>query len=85
MIMFMMMIIIILMTLMDDDDHSLTQDLTLLCRAEGSPPPQTVWIKDDVILRDGESSSLRIEEDSLYIRKSHLSDLYRILWISIFC
>ena len=48
---------------------NLTQELTLTCQAEGRPAPETVWFKDDVILRNGESPSFRIEDESIFIRK----------------
>ena len=59
---------------------NLTQELTLTCQAQGSPAPETVWFKDDVILRDGESTSIRIEDESIFIRKDTM-----VICISIIC
>ena len=62
-----------LMTVTDFNNGSLqvnlTQELTLTCQADGRPAPETVWFKDDVILRNGESPSFKIEDESIFIRK----------------
>ena len=47
---------------------NLTHELSLTCQAEGVPHPETVWFKDDVLI-DEESSSIRIEDDNIFIRK----------------
>ena len=48
---------------------NLTHELSLTCEAQGVPHPETVWFKDDVILINEESSSIRIEDENIFIRK----------------